>query len=134
MYRVVLIDDERLIVEGLRKVVKWADYGCEVVGTAENASTGAELIRSLQPHILFTDIRMPGDSGLTMLAALRSEFPGMQVVVLTGYRDFSYAQEAIRLGVSPGVRPVFWGTLGSHQGCQVAFRTLRWNVGLLLRL
>ena len=100
MFRVVLIDDERLIVEGLRRVVKWSDYGCEVVATAEDAISGAETIRRVQPDILFTDIRMPGESGLTMLAGLRSEFPEMQVTVLTGYRDFSYAQEAIRLGVT----------------------------------
>ena len=100
MYRVVLIDDERLIVEGLSRVVKWADYGCEVAATAEDAVTGAEIIRKIQPDILFTDIRMPGQDGLTMLAGLRSEFPDMQVTVLTGYRDFSYAQEAIRLGVT----------------------------------
>ena len=99
MYRVVLIDDERLIVEGLRKVVRWKDYGCEVVATAEDAVRGAEAIRVFRPHILFTDIRMPGQDGLAMLAGLRSESPRMQVVVLTGYRDFSYAQEAIRLGV-----------------------------------
>ena len=100
MYRVVLIDDERLIVEGLRKVVKWGDYACEVVATAEDAVQGAAVIREVRPHILFTDIRMPGDDGLTMLAGLRSEFPDMQVIVLTGYRDFRYAQEAIRLGVT----------------------------------
>ena len=100
MYRVVLIDDEPLIVEGLRRVVRWEDFGCEVVATAEDAVSGAEAIRRLRPHILFTDIRMPGDDGLTMLAGLRSEFPDMQVAVLTGYRDFSYAQEAIRLGVT----------------------------------
>ena len=100
MYRVVLIDDETLIVEGLRKVVKWADYHCEVAGTAEDAEKGAALIRDVRPHILFTDIRMPGQDGLTMLAGLRSEFPDMQVAVLTGYRDFAYAQEAIRLGVT----------------------------------
>ena len=100
MYRVVLIDDEPLITEGLRKIVSWDKYHCEVVGTAEDAASGSRLIRSLQPHILFTDIRMPGDDGLTMLAGLRSEFPEMQVAVLTGYRDFNYAQEAIRLGVT----------------------------------
>lgn len=100
MYRVVLIDDENIIVEGLRRVIKWADYGCEVVGTASDAVSGAALIREHRPHILFTDIRMPGQDGLTMLAGLRSEFPDMQVAVLTGYRDFAYAQEAIRLGVT----------------------------------
>ena len=100
MYRVILIDDEPLIVEGLKRVVPWNDYHCEVVATAGDASDGKELIRSFRPHILFTDICMPGDNGLTMLAALRSEFPDMQVAVLTGYREFAYAQEAIRLGVS----------------------------------
>ena len=100
MYRVILLDDERIIVEGLRRVVKWADYDCEVVGAASDGRSGAALIRQLRPHILFTDIRMPGEDGLTMLAGLRAEFPDMQVTVLTGYRDFSYAQEAIRLGVT----------------------------------
>lgn len=100
MYRVILIDDESIIVEGLRRVVPWSDFGCEVVATAHDAAEGAELIRQHNPHILFTDIRMPGQDGLSMLAGMRSEFPNMQVAVLTGYRDFSYAQEAIRLGVS----------------------------------
>lgn len=100
MYKVVLIDDEQIIVDGLCRVVKWAEYGCEVAGTACNAQDGAELIRRERPHILFTDIRMPGQTGLTMLAGLRSEFPQMQVTVLTGYRDFAYGQEAVRLGVT----------------------------------
>ena len=100
MYRVVLIDDEARIVEGLTKVVRWQDFSCQVVGSAGDAVSGAALIRETKPHILFTDIRMPGDDGLTMLAGLRSEFPDMQVVVLTGYREFNYAQEAIRLGVA----------------------------------
>ena len=100
MYRVILIDDEALILEGLKKVVKWESFDCQVVGTAFDAGTGAKLIRELQPDILFTDIRMPGQNGLTMLAGLRSEFPDMLVTVMTGYRDFAYAQEAIRLGVT----------------------------------
>lgn len=100
MFRVILIDDEALILEGLKKVVKWEGCGCRVVGTAFDAQSGNRLIREEKPDILFTDIRMPGQSGLTMLAGLRSEFPNMQVTVMTGYRDFSYAQEAIRLGVT----------------------------------
>lgn len=100
MYRVVLIDDEKIIVEGLRRVVKWEEHNCQVVEVADDAASGAAAIRRFRPHILFTDIRMPDQDGLTMLAGLRSEFPDMQVAVLTGYRDFSYAQEAIRLGVT----------------------------------
>lgn len=99
MYRVVLVDDEAIILEGLRRVVKWADHRCEVVGTASDAAQGAALIRQARPDILFTDIRMPNQNGLAMVAGLRSEFPDLQVTVLTGFRDFAYAQEAIRLGV-----------------------------------
>lgn len=100
MYKVVLIDDEYIIVEGLRRVVEWEDFNCEVVGTADDAIAGAELIRREKPDIVFTDICMPGMTGLTMLAGLRSEFPNLLVTVLSGYTDFSYAQEAIRLGVT----------------------------------
>lgn len=100
MYKVVLVDDEPIIVEGLRNVINWAEYGCEVVAAASDAASGAEAIREYRPNILFTDIKMPGDDGLTMLAGLRGEFPRMQIAVLTGYRDFEYAQRAIRLGVA----------------------------------
>ena len=100
MYKVVLIDDEDIIVEGLQRVVKWEEYGCRVEATADNAADGARIIREVRPDILFTDIRMPDMDGLTMLAGLKSEFPDMQIAVLTGYRDFSYAQTAIRLGVT----------------------------------
>lgn len=96
----VLIDDEKIIVDGLTRVIKWADYNCEVVGAAYDAAGGAALIRRLKPHIVFTDIKMPDQDGLTMLAGLKSEFPVMQIAVLTGYRDFNYAQEAIKLGVT----------------------------------
>jgi len=100
MYRVILVDDESRIVEGLRKVVRWEDYGCQIVGTADSGIAGTELIRREKPDILFMDICMPGMDGLTMLAGLRSEFPRMQVTILTGYRDFTYAQKAINLGVT----------------------------------
>ena len=100
MYTVVLVDDEPLIVEGLRRVVDWASRGCQVAATADNAVSGAEAIRRCRPDILFTDIKMPGEDGLTMLAGLKGEFPRMQIAVLTGYRDFEYAQRAIHLGVS----------------------------------
>jgi len=99
MRKVVLVDDEEIIVEGLLRVVPWAKYGCAVAAVAHNAAAGAEAIRTHNPDILLTDIRMPDADGLTMLAGLRSEFPAMQVIVLTGYNDFSYAQQAIRLGV-----------------------------------
>ena len=100
MYKVVLVDDESIITEGLRRVVDWAAHNCRVAALAQDAASGALAIRTHRPDILFTDIKMPGEDGLTMLAGLKGEFPRMQIAVLTGYRDFEYAQRAIRLGVS----------------------------------
>ena len=99
MYRVILVDDERLIIRGLSTVVPWAELGCEVAGTAYDGVNGLELIRKIRPDIVMTDIRMPNMDGLTMLAAIRSEFPEIQMSVLTAYRDFEYARQAITLGV-----------------------------------
>ena len=99
MYRVAIIDDEPIIVRGLEKTVKWEKAGCVVAGTAYNGVEGLEMIRREKPDILISDICMPGMDGLSMIAALKSEFPNMEITILTGYRDFDYAQEAIRLGV-----------------------------------
>lgn len=99
MVKVALVDDEQIILNGLQRVIAWADYGCEVVGTAVDGAAGIALVQRERPDILITDIRMPNMDGLTMLAALRSEHPDMQVAILTAFRDFEYAQSAIRLGV-----------------------------------
>lgn len=99
MYRVILVDDERLIIRGLSSVVPWAELGCEVAGAAYDGKTGLELIRKTEPDIVLTDIRMPNMDGLTMLAAIRSEYPRIQTAVLTAYRDFDYARQALTLGV-----------------------------------
>ena len=99
MYRVALVDDERLILEGLSRVVPWASLCCQVVGTACDGREGLALIRHERPDMVLTDIRMPQMDGLTMLAALHSEFPRMQMTVLTAYRDFDYAKQALTLGV-----------------------------------
>ena len=99
MYRVVLVDDERLIVRGLSSVVPWAELGCEVAGTAYDGVTGMKLIHEVEPDMVITDIRMPNMDGLTMLAALKSEYPRMQMSVLTAYRDFEYARTALNLGM-----------------------------------
>ena len=100
MYKVVIADDEPIIVEGLSRLLPWEKYGCEVVGTAYNGNEGLEMIRKDKPDVLFSDIAMPGMDGLTMIAALRSEFPEMQISILTGYRDFDFCQRALRLGVA----------------------------------
>ncbi len=100
MYKVVLIDDESIIVEGLKSVIDWEKYDCRVVDTAFNAAQGTQVIRKHSPHILLMDIKMPDMDGLSMLAGLKSEYPNMQVAILTGFRNFEYGQQAVRLGVT----------------------------------
>lgn len=99
MYRVAIIDDEPVIVDGLTRAVDWEKKGCTVIGSAYDGIEGLELIRREKPHIIITDISMPNLDGLKMIAALRSEFPYMQISILTGFRDFDFAREAISLGV-----------------------------------
>jgi YesN/AraC family two-component response regulator len=100
MLKVVLVDDEQIILNGLIRVMPWAEHGCEVVATAADGWEGVEVVRRERPDILMTDIRMPNMSGLAMIAALKSEFPAMQITVLTAHRDFEYAQKALHLGVT----------------------------------
>lgn len=100
MYKVVIVDDEPIIVEGLCRTVQWDTYQCQVVGTANDGAEGAGIIREKRPDIIFSDIAMPGVDGLNMIAGLKSEFPNMMISILTGYRDFEYARKAISLGVT----------------------------------
>ena len=100
MYKVTIIDDEPLIVEGLSKTMEWEKWNCQVAGTASDGKEGMKLIREKRPDIVITDINMPKMDGLRMIAGLKSEFPDMQLIILTGYREFEYARQAIELGVA----------------------------------
>lgn len=100
MISVAIIDDEPIIVEGLSGSVNWKKYDCQVVATANDGVEGKEVIEKHKPDIIFCDICMPEMDGLTMIVYLKSEYEDMEICILTGYRDFDYAQEAIRLGVT----------------------------------
>ena len=100
MYKVMIIDDEPIIVEGLSKSISWEKWNCEVVATANDGYEGRELIQEYKPNMIFCDISMPELDGLTMIAGLKSEFEDMEISILTGYRDFDYAQQAVNLGVT----------------------------------
>lgn len=100
MYKVMIIDDEPIIVEGLSKSISWEKWNCEVVATANDGCEGRELIQKYKPNMIFCDISMPELDGLTMIAGLKSEFEDMEISILTGYRDFDYAQQAVNLGVT----------------------------------
>ena len=100
MYKVVVIDDEPIIVEGISRMNVWGQFQCQIVAVANDGIEGAEIIRKHKPHIVITDIAMPDLDGLTMVAGLKSEFPDIEISILTGYRKFDYARKAINLGVT----------------------------------
>ena len=113
MYRVLLVEDEEIIRKGIRYSVPWEEYGCSVVAEAENGAVGEEKIAELRPDIVITDITMPVKNGLEMIADTREEYKYI-AIILTGYSEFEYAQQAIRNGVSDYVlKPLDMDEMGA---------------------
>jgi two-component system response regulator YesN len=98
MIKVLIIDDEEIIREGLKKTIDWESLGCTIVGEAEDGNSGVGLLEATKADLIFTDIRMPGLDGLQMISRTRSLKHECKFIILTGFRDFEYAQEAIRQG------------------------------------
>ena len=98
MYKVLLVDDEELVLKSLWAGIEWAKEGYEVVGTAASGAEALEKIESLNPDLVFTDIRMPDFNGLELLAKMRKQYPKISVIVVSGYAEFAYAQKAIKYG------------------------------------
>lgn len=99
MIKAVLIEDENLLRKELILTTPWNQLGCELLGEAENGLDGLELILRIKPHIIITDIKMPGMDGLTMVQKAQSKDYQPKVILLTGHSDFEYARKALRLGV-----------------------------------
>jgi len=97
--KVVIVEDEKLLRRELSLTTPWEELGCELLGEAENGLKGLLLIKRVRPHIVITDIRMPGLDGLNMIKKARNNNYHPQVILLTGYSDFEYARSALRLGV-----------------------------------
>lgn len=97
MYKVVIVEDENLILQGLVYSIPWDQLGCVVVGTGRNGIEGIEAIKEHNPDIVIVDINMPILDGLGMLKETCKEFNYI-AIVLSGYSNFEYAKEAIHWG------------------------------------
>lgn len=98
MYRLVIIDDEYIVVEGLQVLLKKLGEDCEVVGTAGDGQKGLELILREKPDVVITDIRIPYMDGLSMIETCREVIPGIRFIIISGYQEFEYARRALVLG------------------------------------
>ncbi|MBD2870863.1 response regulator [Paenibacillus arenilitoris] len=99
MYKVLLVDDEADVRDGLVHEIDWEACGFAVAGTAENGKEAMELAERLEPDVVITDISMPFTDGLQLSEWLRVHCPLAKIVILTGYDEFDYARQAIRLSV-----------------------------------
>ena len=94
-YTIVIVEDERLIREDLERTTPWESLQLELIGSAVDGLSGEQLIKATDPDIVLTDIRLPGQDGLTML----SNCPVSHAIILSGHSDFAYMRKAIQLGV-----------------------------------
>ncbi|MCV4231337.1 response regulator [Virgibacillus sp. LDC1] len=92
-----IIDDIKSVVDGLT-AMNWEEQGIRVAGVSSNGEEGLTLINGLCPDLVITDIRMPIMDGLSMLRLVLEENPGCKVILISGYADFEYAQQAVQLG------------------------------------
>lgn len=99
MLKVLIIDDETYVREGLKYIVDWNENGFEVCGEASNGDEGYERILELDPDIVLLDIQMPGKQGLDILKDIRNQGNNVRFIIVSGYSNFDYAKKAIKYGV-----------------------------------
>ena len=100
MYRIILIDDEPLILAGIASLICWEEHDCCIVGTATNGHTAIDLILDTRPDIVITDIRMPVMNGLELIQACKEKNCEFAFIFLTNLEDFQLAKEAVHLGAT----------------------------------
>ncbi|MCF7952693.1 MAG: response regulator [Spirochaetales bacterium] len=95
MYRLILVDDEAIVRDGISKCISWEENGFELAGLCEHGAQALEYLRENPVDVVISDINMPRMDGLELSRHISNEFPRTMVLILTGYDDFEYAQEAI---------------------------------------
>lgn len=98
--KMLIVDDEAVICEGLRYTIDWSQLGVEVVGEAYDGFEALRLIEEYGAQLVLSDIRMDGMDGLELAKQVRQRHPEVQIVMISGYEEFDYARQAIRVGVS----------------------------------
>lgn len=98
MYRIILIDDEPLILAGIASLICWEEHDCCIVGKATNGNDAIDLIMDTRPDIVITDIRMPVMNGLELIEACQKRACEFAFIFLTNLEDFQLAKQAVHLG------------------------------------
>jgi two-component system response regulator YesN len=99
MWKIAIVDDDRQVLKGLKSQIPWQELNAECVGVGMDGSQGLEIVHANNPDIIITDIYMPEMNGLEMIQTLRQEEYKGKIIIHSGYNDFDYARQAIRLHV-----------------------------------
>ena len=99
MYRVMIVDDEYIIRQGIVSLIDWEELGCEITKEADNGDEAYLYLKENPVDIIVCDIRMPGKNGLEVAEAIQRENIPVKVIFLTAYSEFEYARMAMRFGV-----------------------------------
>ena len=111
-YTVIVAEDEELLLTNLVQKIQKADPDFLVAGTAQTGDQALALVEKLSPDLVITDIRMPFMDGLELCKLVKKELPNIKILILSGYDEFDYAKEAIRLGVTEYLlKPISSGKL-----------------------
>lgn len=98
-YRLILLDDEEIVTNGIQRVFNLEEYGFEIAAVFHNPQKALEQLESLAPDMIITDVKMPQMDGLEFSTRAKKILPDVEIVILSGYDDFSYAQAAIKVGI-----------------------------------
>ncbi|HEX7712721.1 MAG TPA: response regulator [Bacillota bacterium] len=99
MFKVMVVDDEPIILDKLHGIIDWEGHGCRIVAETNDSTEALRLAVELQPDIVYSDICMPLMNGIELTEALKQQLPQSVVILISGYDDFNYAQQAIETGV-----------------------------------
>ena len=112
--RVLLVDDEVMIREGFKQLFDWQAHDCEVVGEAGDGMEALTQIDTLRPDIVIMDINIPIMNGLKVIQLSHIKHPNTAFVIVSGYDDFSYCREALRLQITDYIlKPVNYEEFGT---------------------
>lgn len=100
LYRLLIIDDELILRNGLRYLCNWEEHGMTIVGEAANGKEALDMIEELEPHIVLMDIVMPIMNGIDFAKIMQKQYPDIKMVVLSSFSEFDYVREAFKYGVS----------------------------------
>ena len=96
MYKLLIVDDEKTISQGIARSIPWNECGFEVAGICNNGLEAVEFLKTDKPDLVLSDIRMPGMDGIELMQYLNEHYPEIKIVILSGYNDFEYLQMSIR--------------------------------------